>query len=393
MRLTASILLILLMLSKVCHAQSSVTIYGRLDNGMQYLAGSGIKSGHLVSTETGDFGASHFGMRAVEDLGGGSQVTAVLQMGVNTMNGSYENGGLFASTATLGMSNASWGAFRAGNFGISEINDDSVWIDPQYFQFYSLATLVRGRNFTQAGNGLEYLSPSLHGLTVKGQYDLTNSSTWNAGNPGSGPGQLFGPQGRSDGLEVQYDTKPLLLQVIYDEIRDPEGEFSNVYVASRSILLGGTYDVGPVKLFAGAQHLSAPDASDSGYFGNAPATILPSGVGLPTALDQEWFGAIWSPTPFLDLTAAVYHANTNHGNGNATLWTASGRYHLSKRTFFYGEVATVRNSATSNIGLGDGYSDPYGANASEDPVNGGTRTDPNYGHGQVGVFAGLMHEF
>ncbi len=376
-----------------CFAQSSVTVYGRIDNGFQYVGGSGIPSGHVISAESGDFGGSHFGMQAVEDIGAGTKVTAQLQMGINTLNGSYENGSLFGSTATLGMSNASWGSFRVGNFGVSEILDDSVWVDPQYFQFYGLTTLVRGRDFTQAGNGLEYVSPNVHGLTMKGQYDLTNSPTWNAGDPGSGPGQLFGAQGRSDGLEVQYDAKTLLLEAIYDETRDPNGEFNNVYVSSRSVLLGAMYDTGSVKIFGGWQHLSAPDASNAGYFGTSAPTTLPVGAGLPTAVDQEWLGAIWTPIPVIELTAAVYHSNTNNGNGDATMFTVSGRYHLSERTFFYSEIASIKNSATSNFGLGDGYTDPYGANANEDPENGGTRTDPDYGHGQVGVYAGIMHNF
>ena len=118
-------------------------------------------------------------------------------------------------------------------------------------------------------------------------------------------------------------------------------------------------------------------------------------MSLPTAVDQEWIGARWNATSAAGFGAAVYHTNANHGNGNATLWTLTATYALSKRTVLYSELATVRNSATSNIGLGDGYSDPYGANVVDDPASGAanSRTDPNFGGSQTGVFAGILTHF
>ena len=382
---------LLLAASAAANAQSSVTLYGRIDNGLQYE--TGLPRGHQFAAESGDWGESELGLRGVEDLGGGTKAIFHLEAGLDTQNGSYGNGSFFGRAATVGLTNTRWGTFKLGNLGAGEIQQDSWDVDPQLMQAYAIATLVRGRNWSQAGNGTEYTSPSLGGLTLKGQYDLTNAYTWNAGNPGSAPGQLGGPQGRSDGIKMQYNAGNMELQAIYDEIRDPNGEFSNVYVASRSVLAGGTYAIGPVKLYAGYQHLSAPDASNSGYFGTSAPTTLPAGVSLPTAVDHEWFGAAWQATPFVTLTGAVYHANANNGNGNATMYTLAGTYHLSARTFLYSELGYIHNSSTSNIGLGNGYSDPYGANINNDPVNGSTNTNPDYGHSQFGMFAGIMTQF
>jgi hypothetical protein len=61
--------------------------------------------------------------------------------------------------------------------------------------------------------------------------------------------------------------------------------------------------------------------------------------------DQEWLGARWNATPAASFGAAVYHTNANRGNGNATLWTLTATYALSKRTVLYSEIATVRNSS------------------------------------------------
>lgn len=385
-------------LAGVAHAQSSVTMYGRIDNGLQYV--SGLPNGHQFAAESGDFGESEFGVKGAEDLGGGTKAIFQLEMGLDTQNGSYGNGSLFGRAATVGLSNTTLGTFKMGNLGAGEIQQDSFDVDPQLMQAYAISTLVRGRNWSQAGNGLEYTSATFGGLTVKGQYDLTNSYTWNAGVPGSAPGQLGtssglgSAQGRSDGIKAQYNGGNFELQAIYDEIRDPNGQFSNVYLASRSALAGGNVTFGPVKVYAGYQHLSAPDASDAGYFGTSTPTTLAGGASLPTAVDHEWLGAAWQVSPVVSLTAAVYHANANNGNGNATMYTVAGQYNLSKRTFLYSEFGYIHNSSTSNIGVGNGYSDPYGANANNDPASvDNTNTNPNYGQRQLGVFAGIMTQF
>jgi predicted porin len=384
-------------LASIAQAQSSVTIYGRLDNGLQYE--SGLPHGHTYSAESGDFGQSEFGVKGAEDLGGGTHAIFQLEMGIDTQNGSYGNGSLFGRAATVGLSNQTFGTFKMGNLGAGEIQQDSFDVDPQLMQAFAISTLVRGRNWSQAGNGLEYTSPTFGGLSIKGQYDLTNSYTWNAGSPGSAPGQLGtstglgSAQGRSGGIKAQYNASIFELQAIYDEIRDQNGQFSNVYLASRSALAGGNVTLGPVKLYAGYQHLSAPNASNAGYYGTATPTALPGGTSLPTAVDHEFAGAAWQFSPAASVTAAVYHANANNGNGNATMYTLAGQYNLSRRTFLYSEVGYIHNSSTSNIGLGDGYSDPYGANANNDPATANSTTNPNYGHGQVGVFAGIMTNF
>ncbi|NKJ47687.1 porin [Burkholderia sp. SG-MS1] len=379
----------------VASAQSSVTLYGIVDNGLQFE--TGLPKGHRWAAESGNWAESRFGLKGLEDIGGGTFVTFQLESRLNTQNGTYANGSLFAGQATVGMSNPTYGSFRMGNFGASELLQYAGILDPQQTQKYSFGTLVRGRMFPQAANGFEYLSPSFGGFTVQGQYNLTNSTTWNAGNPGSAPSQLGtstglgSSQGRADGIKLEYNSHNLDVQAIYDEIRDGNGKFSNVYLASRSIFTGGSYVWGPVTVYAGYQHLSAPDASNAGFYGTANASALPAGASLPTKVDQAWAGARWAVTPATFLTGAVYHANANNGNGNATLYTLSGAYLLSKRTRVYTELGYLHNSSTSNLGLNGGL---YGANTNDDPVNGNpSSTNPNFGHSQFGAFAGIATQF
>jgi predicted porin len=143
-------------LAGVAQAQSSVTVYGRIDNGLQYE--SGLPHGHVYSAESGDFGESEFGVKGAEDIGGGTKAIFQLEMGLDTQNGSFGNGSLFGRAATVGLSNEKFGTFKMGNMGAGEIQQDSFDIDPQLMQFFAISTLVRGRNWSQAGNGLEYTS-------------------------------------------------------------------------------------------------------------------------------------------------------------------------------------------------------------------------------------------
>lgn len=377
------------------NAQSSVTLYGIVDNGLVYE--SGLPKGHVFGAESGGWAQSRFGLKGAEDLGGGSQAIFQLESRLNTQNGSFANGSFFEGQATVGLRNDTWGQLKLGNMGSAEISQYSGDVDPQSTKKYAIGTLVRGRIFSQAGNGIEYLSSTFGGFTVQGQYDLTNSTKWNSGSPGSAPGQLGtstglgSSQGRTDGIKLSYQNKGLFWQTTYDEVRDGNGQFSNVYLASRSILTGASYAVGPVTAYIGYQHLSAPNASDAGYFGTATPSALPTGASLPTAVNHEWLGAIWQTTPALAITGAVYHANANNGNGNATLYTLGVNYSLSKRTLLYTELAYVQNSSTSNLGLDGGL---YGANTNDDPVNGSSSsTNPNYGKNQFGVIAGLATQF
>lgn len=376
-------------------AQSNVTLYGIVDNGLQYETGQ--PKGRVFGAQSGGWAQSRFGLTGAEDLGGGTQAIFQLESRLNTQNGSLANGSFFAGQATVGLKNATWGQLKLGNMGSAEISQYSGDVDPQQTKKYAIGTLVRGRIFSQAGNGIEYLSPTIAGFVLQAQYDLTNSPKWNAGNPGSAPGQLGtstglgSAQGRTDGIKLSYQNGGLFWQATYDEVRDQNGKFSNVYLASRSILTGATYAFGPVVAYVGYQHLSAPDASNAGYFGSAAPTALPAGTSLPTAVNHEWIGAIWQSTPALAITGAVYHANANRGNGNATLFTLGVNYSLSKRTLLYTELGYVRNSSTSNLGLDSGL---YGANSNFDPASASaSATNPDYGKSQFGVIAGIATRF
>src|SRR5471030_3382439 len=87
----------------VAHAQSSVTLYGIIDEGINYASNSG---GHtLYNLSSGVLQGSRFGLRGKEDLGSGLSAVFVLENGFDVNTGKLGQGGLmFGRQAWTGLS-------------------------------------------------------------------------------------------------------------------------------------------------------------------------------------------------------------------------------------------------------------------------------------------------
>ncbi|GAB7522798.1 hypothetical protein PBS_17820 [Paraburkholderia sp. 2C] len=100
--------------AQIAHAQSSVTLYGLLDAGLQYTNNVG-SGGSLFRQTSGNINGSRFGMRGNEDLGGGLGAIFVLEGGFNINNGkSAQDGRLFGRQAFVGLSSKEYGTVSLG---------------------------------------------------------------------------------------------------------------------------------------------------------------------------------------------------------------------------------------------------------------------------------------
>ena len=370
----------------VAHAQSSVTLYGRLDAGIAYMNGVGAGSDALgrathgssqVQLESGYWGTSLWGLKGVEDLGGGNKALFQLEGSFSTATGDGPgNGGLFNRWATVGMANDNYGTLLMGR---ELFIANGIWdFDPFGQSNWSSASMVRGRNWPQSSNNISYQSPKFYGFDVYGQYSFSNATSWN--------GNGSTTQGREDGLQLTYTNSLFQIRGLYDEIRNPTngqlngdptvvdtstGQTGGPFTASREYTVMANVFLGPFKVQGGYQAIRT-----SGM--NGAFTI----AGQPTTLDHEWGGITWQATPAAALIAAVYHVNANNGGGNATLYTLGGSYNLSKRTLLDFQVATVQNSKSANFGLN-----------ANNPGLGADTGNPLPGHSQTGVYAGIQHSF
>lgn len=108
----------LLAIGGFAQAQSSVTLYGRIDTGLEYMSGLTNGSGRSVSrlrAESGDWGTGMFGLKGVEDIGGGTKVIFQLEGGLNSMVGQVGSGTtIFNRWAYVGVQNDTYGTLTAG---------------------------------------------------------------------------------------------------------------------------------------------------------------------------------------------------------------------------------------------------------------------------------------
>ena len=95
------------------HAQSSVTLYGIIDEGITYTSNQG---GHSNWQETdGAINTSRWGLRGTEDLGGGLNAIFTLENGCNGTNGTLrQDGRLFGRQAFVGLSGNQYGSVTLG---------------------------------------------------------------------------------------------------------------------------------------------------------------------------------------------------------------------------------------------------------------------------------------
>ncbi|MBP0594908.1 porin [Paraburkholderia sp. LEh10] len=339
------------------HAQTSVTMYGRINADIEYIQGLPSSAGGTSRWKMGSANAanSYWGIRGSEDIGSGIKIAFRLESDFNTQNGGLTfPTQIFSRWATIGASNPQWGTLLAGRqFAIP----NNVWdFDPFKQTVWSSASLVHGRNWPFTNNSISYQSPNIAGFDVYGQYSLSNATSWNGNGTTS--------QGRGDGIQLTYTSALFQVRGIYDEIRNPQnGALDDVYQFSREYFIGANVFLGSVKLSAAYQTSHA-------------SQVVPA---APTVTRLGWAGLTWQATSAAQLQAAVYHVNANAGSGNATLYALGGTYNLSKRTSFYTEFATARNSSSGTFGL--------------EALPVGNPDAPLPGHSQSGFFAGITHYF
>src|ERR1700712_4731310 len=88
-------LAVLTAVTSAAYAQSSVTLYGKVDLGL--VLDSGASAGKSVRVSSGVSGGSRLGFKGVEDLGGGMKAAFQLETGICTDSASQASTGSYGS--------------------------------------------------------------------------------------------------------------------------------------------------------------------------------------------------------------------------------------------------------------------------------------------------------
>ncbi|MEM5438533.1 porin [Paraburkholderia diazotrophica] len=326
----------------VAHAQSSVTLYGIIDEGFNINTNSGGK--HLYNLSSGVLQGSRFGMRGTEDLGGGLKAIFVLENGFDVNNGKLGQGGLmFGRQAYVGLG-SQFGTVTLGRQYDSVVDYVGPLEAGDQWGGYIAAHPGDLDNFNNAyrtNNAIKYTSANYAGLTFGGMYSL---------------GGVAGDYSRNQAwsLGVGYNNGPLVLGAGYLNVRNPNVSFfgnstsgtvnaasSNVsspvysgYASAHTyqvIGAGGAYTFGAATIGATYSNVKFYDIG-SGF-------ASPAFAGQTATFNNGEINFKYQLTPAL-LVGAAYdytHGSSLNGHDSAKYHQGSAGvdYFLSKRTDVY----------------------------------------------------------
>ena len=204
-------------LGATAHAQSSVTLYGTLDTGLDYVSNqktaTGGKSNWML--ESGNLSTNRWGLRGNEDLGGGLSAVFDLENGFNIDNGKLSNGGdEFGRQAWVGLASKQWGTVTLGrqyDFLVDFVAPLSATgsgfggnIADHPFDNDNL------NNDLRMNNAVKFHSATYDGLSVGGAYAFSNA----AGGFSNNNAFSFG---------AQWAGGPVNLALAYLQVNQPGG--------------------------------------------------------------------------------------------------------------------------------------------------------------------------
>ena len=168
-----------LLASAGAFAQSAVTLYGTLDEGLTYL--NNVNGKPVWQMESGNLWGTNFGMKGTEDLGGGMKAVFQLETGFDINSGRLSQGGLlFGRQAYVGLGSTKYGTVTMGRQydSMSDVlgQYSSCWIyGGSGFHFNDNDNVCQSVRFN---NVIKYVSPSLGGVIVNAMIGLGNQSSF-----------------------------------------------------------------------------------------------------------------------------------------------------------------------------------------------------------------------
>jgi predicted porin len=225
------------------HAQSSVSLYGRVD--LSLMHNNVVGGASQFTVDSGTISGSRWGLIGSEDLGGGLKANFNLEQGLAADTGaSAVAGQTFSRQAWLGMSGA-FGEFRVGK-PWTAYDDVSGAHNALFDSGFSLENNFFASTGYSANpaNTIRYSTPTFGGFTAAVSYSLDEiknadfSITSISGLYGAGPLQLAaGYQVEEQGgtnikftrLSGSYDFGSAVLKGLYGQVKLPVAGKTNEY--------------------------------------------------------------------------------------------------------------------------------------------------------------------
>jgi predicted porin len=323
--------------ASAAHAQSSITLYGLLENGIDFA--SNVNGSHLYQMQSGVSAGSRWGVKGQEDLGGGIAAIFRLESGFSATNGKLGSGLAFSRNAYVGLSSKEAGTLTVGR----------QW-DPvvDLVEPYSLNYAYGGWYFAHPNdmdnmdngfpisNAVKYTSPTIGGFTGEALYSFggqagqfSDNSVWSAAGA-----YTNGPFSAGVGY-LRVNTPQTAVQGYQNGGGFVNAVYGDYLVNARSqdiLAAGASYQLGAFKLMGNYTNVNFQrgDAGQDVKFQNYEV------AGIYT-LNTSWsFGAGYT-----------YTDGKNHATGQEPAYqqlNLVAEYALSKRTALYALTAMQRAS-------------------------------------------------
>ncbi|QBR00869.1 porin [Paraburkholderia pallida] len=309
-------------------AQSSVTLYGLVDAGVRYTTHANTAGDSQFQMASGA-SESFFGIKGVEDIGGGTKVVFNMEDRFFPNSGATDPAYPFFNTAFVGLQSNTFGKLTMGR-QLNPLSDAVLsayvtnrWL-PTFYQFRPEVMMAQG---VWTSNMVKY--------AARWQYLTAEVSYAFGGNAGQ-----FGA-GSQIGASILYlPAAPLTFAAAYLDSRDAVNASAHL----KSWTAGGSYTFGSTTVTAGW----AVNREDAGFVGNFPNG--PFSEPALTALKfntfsqrQMFYGGVTQQIGIAThLSANVWRTiqtgKTQPADGNATQFQLLADYNWSKRTDTYLEV-------------------------------------------------------
>jgi predicted porin len=314
-------LAVLTAISGAASAQSSVTLYGKVDVGLVYDAGS--QKGKSVRVSSGVTGGSRLGFKGVEDLGSGLKASFQLETGFcadsaagapNFCTGSNN----FMGRQAYGALSGAFGSVSAGRqYSLGFVNLSSI--DPFGTGFAGQANNIMDASGIRLNNDVQYNTPVYGGFNGSLEMSLgEQQGNWAAG--------------RETGAAITYASGPIYAGATWYDQNN-----TNAVTQRKTWQAGATYDFGFLK----AAGMVQGTKSDQNLVGTAKFDALNILVGGTVPLAG---GSL--------MASYIYHNDKLAADQNSQQWGLGLLYPLSKRTSIYTAYAWInnRNGAPFTVG-------------------------------------------
>jgi predicted porin len=362
----------LLAAAGVANAQSSVSVYGRLDNGIRTVDGH--KDGRTNTLNHSALGGSRWGIEGSEDLGGGTKSSFRLEGTILADTGG-NTPALFDRQSFISISNKDWGTIRLGR-------ENTFGLDALFSGVLDTAGLLDGvgSNTTKVNTATSTVAAydpnpltTLYS-TARGTRRLDNlvkyTNTINGFSFGAAHafGEVAGDTQKSStqNYSLGYSNNQFSTVTTFQRTQDSTNKKMEIWN------IGAKYNFGQFAILAAHHELKAEagyNSADAGYF--KYVLTGESGTATKGKVNVNNVGLIYNFAPKWTYTLAYYNVDQKEGvrTGDVNSVVTHVQYDLSKRTSLYGIV------------------DYQKADSSISNATGGYKTN------QTGFTAGMRHIF